>query len=84
METLSREPPPAEDVEGSRGHWWLATVRSDSGLSGHAVSLCVSELASRGVVRTGETYGGDNCELTPLGVTMLEVLAELDEDADAT
>ena len=53
METLSREPPPASDVQGAVGHWWLSAVRSESGLSEHVVSLCVSELASRGVVRTG-------------------------------
>ena len=83
METLSGEPPPPDEPEGSVGRWWLATVRSESGLSAHVVNLCVSELESRGVVRTGETYRGDDCSLTPLGSTMLEVLRDLNREARA-
>lgn len=81
IETLSGEAPPAINVEGTVSHWRVGEVRSESGLSEAVVSLCVSELVGRGVVETGKTWDGDDCTLTPLGRTMLEVMKGLEREA---
>lgn len=80
LELLATKPPGPPGFEGAedpQGFWLRDHVRQRLGISEEALGLCLSELASRGTIAVGQTYAGDDCELTALGRTILDVMGSL-------